>query len=84
VRDQVELERELTHLKEIVDRAGFLTPAPLLVQGTKVEVVSGPFRGAVGEVASLHERNRLILQVNALGQGASLELDGSLVRPLDR
>lgn len=81
VPNQAQFERELRQLKETLDRVGFLTPTPLLERGLDVEVMSGPFKGTTGKISSLEQRNRLVLQVSALGQGASLEIDGSLLRP---
>ena len=83
VTDQAKLERELAALRDILDRVGFLAPATLLRPGVRVEVTSGPFKGIIGHVQSLDDRNRLVLNVTALGQAAALELNGSLVRPLD-
>jgi transcription antitermination factor NusG len=83
VPDQGRFERELAELAQALDRVGFLVPAKLLQPGVAVEVISGPFKGTIGHVTSLDERNRLVLHVSALGQGAALELNGSQVRPLE-
>lgn len=83
VHDQAKLETELGQLRLTLEHVGYLAPTSLLKVGAAVEVVGGPFKGMVGRIETLDGRNRLVLHVTALGQGAALEIDGSLVRPLE-
>jgi len=83
VHDQAKLEAELGQLRTTLEHVGYLAPTSLLKVGASVEVVAGPFKGMVGRIDTVDGRNRLVLHVTALGQGAALEIDGSLVRPLE-
>ena len=56
-----------------------LDPFPYLRKGVRVEVTSGPLQGLQGVVEDRNKRDRLILQVNILGQANSLEIDSALL-----
>ena len=43
----------------------------------------GPLQGMTGKVESRTQLNRLILQVDVLGQACSLEVDGTILDVLD-
>jgi transcription antitermination factor NusG len=60
-----------------------LEPAPLLKEGMRVEVRTGPFKGMQGTITGRGKTGRLILSIAMLGQGAALEIDTSLLDPLD-
>lgn len=83
VADQQQVNWELTNLQLALSKAADFDPFPYLQKGVRVEVRSGPFRGLQGVVEDRLSGNRLILQVSALGQAISLELDGAIVDPLD-
>lgn len=82
VADQAKLAWELSQLREAVDRGLALEPHPHLEKGTRVEVRSGPLRGIQGVVDD-RRGCRLVLQVTALGQAVSLEIDGSQLDRVD-
>src|SRR5579862_8681518 len=83
VFDQTRLNWELHNLQIALRRRAYLDLYSHLSTGMKVEVRSGPFRGLQGVVENRSDkRNRLILQVGALGVGASLEIDGSILDPV--
>jgi transcription antitermination factor NusG len=46
-------------------------------------VKAGPFRDIEGLVEAWQNSNRLVLQVQALGRATSLEIDASLLEPVD-
>jgi transcription antitermination factor NusG len=60
-----------------------LDPHPYLQTGVRVRVRTGPLRGVEGVVEVKPRVDRLVLQVHALGQAASLEIDPAEVEPLD-
>lgn len=78
VPDQAKLSWEIENLRAAVGKGIDLQPHPLLQVGTKVEIRSGPLRGIQGVVDS-RRGNRLVLQISALGQALSLEIDGALL-----
>jgi len=84
VPDQGTLEQELRQIHRITAITDELDPCPLLTEGTCVEVISGPFKGLRGLVKERTRKNRLILQVSTVGLAVSLEIEGSLLEPLDR
>ena len=55
-------------------------PCPLITEGDAVVVVSGPLRGVRGILRSKNSKARLVLNVDLIGQGVSVELDAADVR----
>lgn len=82
VPDQRRLDWELFNLQLAVAGAAPLDPYPYLTRGRKVEIVSGPFRGVQGLIED-RAGDRLVLQVDVLGQAVSLRIDGAQVEPID-
>ena len=74
--DEIEAIRRLiaTHLP--YDRT------PLLREGMTVEVTRGPLRGLSGRLVRKGSQDRLILAVNLIGQGVSVDIDAADVRAL--
>lgn len=56
-------------------------PCPLIAEGDEVAVVSGPLRGVRGRLLRKGAHARLVLNVDLIGQGVSVELDAADVRP---
>jgi len=82
VNDQARLDWELRNLALALEHHAPLDPYPFLKQGTRVEVKSGPFRGLQGMIEG-RSGERLILEVEMLGQAVMLELHGALLDRLD-
>ena len=83
VSDQNQIEWEIANLRLALARLAPLEPYPYISEGMRVEVRSGPFRGLQGYVLQRRKLDRLILRVNSFGKCASLEIDGSLLEPID-
>ena len=83
VADQERLCRELAQIRRVLEGGGTLDPYPFLKKGARVEVKAGPWRGLQGVVEERARRNRLVLQVDVLGQAASMEIDASLLEPVE-
>jgi transcriptional antiterminator RfaH len=83
VRDQQRLDWELRNIHIALDSEASLDPFPFLRAGVRVEVREGPFRGLQGIIEDRGRRDRLILQVETLGQAVSIEIDGSLLDVID-
>jgi transcription antitermination factor NusG len=83
VKDQHRLDWELHNIHIALDSEASLDPFPYLRAGVRVEVRSGPFRGLQGIIEDRTRRDRLILQVETLGQAVSIEIDGSLLDVID-
>lgn len=79
VPDQQRMDRDLRNIRLALGVDAALDPFPFLRAGVRVEVRAGPFRGLQGVVQDRTRLDRLILQVETLGQAVSLEIDGSLL-----
>lgn len=83
VFDQGRLDRELSAIRRVLESGHELVSHPYLHEGMRVEVKSGPLKGVQGVIERRRGRRRLVLQIEVLGVGSSLEIDGSLLRPVD-
>lgn len=81
VQDQDRLHEQLTEIAKVLRVRDVLHPCPPLAKGMEVEVVAGPFQGVRGRVDSEVRDNRLVLNVDALGNAAVLEIDRDLLVP---
>lgn len=86
VFDQKALAEELRNVELAIRGVGETSrfdPFPYLKIGIRVEVISGPLRGVRGLIEDRRKRDRLILQVNVLGQATSVEVDSAVLAPLE-
>jgi transcription termination/antitermination protein NusG len=86
VFDQKALGAELRNVEMAIRGVGDKTPFdpfPYLKVGIRVEVIAGPLRGVRGLIEDRRKRDRLILQVNVLGQATSVEVDSAVLAPLE-
>jgi transcriptional antiterminator NusG len=83
VAQQDKLEKELTNIRLALEGKATLDPYPYLRAGSRAEVKFGPMRGLAGIVEQRLGMTRLVLQIDMLGQAVSLEIDASLLDPLD-
>ena len=73
-------EQELTSIRQLVESALQFDPCPLIHEGDKVEVTHGPLKGVVGRLVRKGTHARLILSVDLIGQGVSVQVDAADVR----
>lgn len=84
VADQGRINTELHSLAIATSLHLPLDPYPFLKNGVRVRVTAGPMAGMRGVVEGRAGNwRRLILQIDILGQAASLEIDGSLLELTD-
>jgi transcriptional antiterminator RfaH len=83
VVDQARLNWELRNIDLALAREATLDPFPFLVAGTRVEVRSGPLVGLQGVVEKRSKGDRLILQVDILGQATIVDIDGAELAVLE-
>jgi hypothetical protein len=83
VPQQEDLIDELRQIYAVLRSGQPLELYPAPVVGTRCRVTGGPFKGLVGVITDLNKRTRLVLKVNVLGQGASLDIDTELLEPED-
>ncbi len=83
VADQAQFVHELTQLRRALAAGAELGPYGFLSVGRRARVTAGPFKDIEGLVEAWHKSNRLVLQIQALGRAASLEIDAGLLEPVD-
>ena len=83
VPDQARLMEELEQIRSALSDGAGLELYPYAVVGRRCRVVKGPFIGIEGMVTDRLGPGRLVLQVNIIGRGASLEIDADILEPVD-
>lgn len=73
-------EAELSGIRQLVESDLQFDPCPLIHEGDKVEVTHGPLKGVVGRLIRKGSHARLVLAVDLIGQGVSVEVDAADVR----
>ena len=74
-------DTEIDGLRRLVETELRYDPCPLVKEGTMVEVTHGPLRGVVGRLVRKRPQARVVLSVDLIGQGVSVEVDASDIRP---
>jgi transcription antitermination factor NusG len=77
--DGERLRADLQRFYELISAGAPLLPEARLISGERVRVRSGPFRGQEGVVIRRNGKTRLLIAVDYLQQGASLEVDDCLL-----
>jgi transcriptional antiterminator RfaH len=70
----VPLTEELLQIDRLLRGGLPITPEARLEPGTTVVVKSGPFKGVMGTLIRREKENRLVVAVNFLQRGASIEI----------
>ncbi len=83
VTNQTLLHHELKQIQLALREQGTLDPYPFIIEGHRVRVKAGPFRGMEGIVDARKQQDRIILLVQTIGQATSLEIDASLLEPVE-
>ncbi|MHB8972304.1 MAG: transcription termination/antitermination protein NusG [Pirellulaceae bacterium] len=82
VDDQEQLRRDLANVHNLIERNAALSVEQRLSPGDKVCIKSGALRGLEGVVVKRHGRMRLLVAVNYLQQGVSVEIDDCALDPI--
>lgn len=83
VQDQRLLVRELVPIETLLRLGKPVTPHEYIKVGQKCRVTAGPLTGTEGIVVRTPKETRLVLQVDMLGQAASVEIDYDMVEKLE-
>lgn len=83
VKDQEKLLKELIQFEQALRAGAPLTPYKYIKAGQRCRVVAGPLLGLEGIVIQIKNVARLLLQIDMLGQAASVEIDIDLIEPID-
>ncbi len=81
VADQAQLHGELAAVYRLIASESPLMPEERLQPGTAIEVVAGPFQGLHGKFIRRGGENRLIVEVQMLKCGVSVEIESWMVSP---
>ncbi len=73
-------DHEVQGIQRLVSSDLKYDPSPLIREGTMVEVIHGALRGVIGRLVRKGSHARLVLSVDLIGQGVSVEVDASDVR----
>jgi transcriptional antiterminator RfaH len=83
VENPEQLVFDLRQLRQLITAGAPLTVESRLAPGRRVRVRHGAFAGLEGTVLKRRGETRLLVSVNFLQQGASVEIDDFLLEPLE-
>lgn len=83
VNNQQKLLDELVQVNQALQSGAPLTPHNYIKRGQKCRVIAGPLMGLEGIVVRSNNATRLVLQIDMLGQAASVEIDIDMIEVLD-
>jgi transcriptional antiterminator RfaH len=82
VPDQDQLRHDLANVHALIDRNAPLAVERRLTPGDDVRIKTGSLRGLEGVVVKRHGKTRLLVAVNYLQQGVSVEIDDCALEPI--
>jgi transcription antitermination factor NusG len=83
VSDSDELVRDLKQVRRLIEANVPLTPEARLEAGQRIRVCSGSLAGLEGTVIKRHGQQRLLVAVEFLQQGASVQIEDCGVERID-
>ena len=83
VTDQEKIVKELLQIEQAIRAGAPLMPHKYVKAGQKCRVTAGPLMGLEGVVTQTRGAMRLVLQVDMLGQAASVEIDLDMIETLE-
>lgn len=83
VADERRFLHELDQIREALAVDPTLVGCRALERGRQVRIMRGPFAGIEGVVAAVKSRTRVVLNVDLIGQGVAIEVDGDALEVLD-
>jgi transcriptional antiterminator RfaH len=82
VIDQDRLHSDLARVYELMARGLTMTPEEQLCPGTRVRITDGPMRGMEGKVLRQGKKLRLVIEVDFVRRGVSVEIENWMVAAL--
>src|SRR3989304_5351998 len=83
VKDQKKLLDELLQIEQALRAGAPFTPYKYIKAGQRCRVMAGPLAELYGVVVKSKNTTRLVLQIDMLGQAASVEIDIDMIEFLD-
>ena len=84
VGNQQKLIEELTQIEHAFRSGANLAPHRYIKTGQQCRVISGPLMGLQGTAIQVKGGVRLVLQIDMLGQAASVELDTDMIEIMEQ
>jgi len=84
VSDQSGLVGELLRFEQALRAGAPLIPHKYLEKGQWCRVIAGPLLGLEGIVVQTRSDTRLVLQIDMLGQAASVEINVDMIEPIEK
>ena len=82
VEDQATLVSDLRQINSLINAEAPLTIEQRIQPGRKVRVKDGVLAGLEGTIISRRANSRLLIAVNYLNQGVSIQIEDYMVEPL--
>ena len=83
VKDQERLVKELSQIEQALVAGANLLPHKYIKQGQRCRVIGGPLAELQGIVVKARNETRLVMQIDMLGQAASVEINMDMIEPID-
>jgi transcription antitermination factor NusG len=83
VKNQEVFLRELVRFEQALRAGAPLVPHKYIETGQWCRVIAGPLLGLEGIVVQTRGDTRLVLQIDMLGQAASVEIDMDMIEPVE-
>jgi len=83
VAGQQQLCEELSQIEYALAAGAPLAPHKYIQAGQRCRVIAGPFAELQGIVVTTKNSTRLVLQIDMLGQAASVEIDTDMIEVID-
>ncbi|MFH1370060.1 MAG: transcription termination/antitermination NusG family protein [Planctomycetota bacterium] len=83
VSDQHRLVEELSQIEQAITAGADLSPHDYIKVGQRVRVIGGALAGLMGIVAKTKNAMRLVLQIDMLGQAASVEINTDMIEAVE-
>jgi len=83
VNDQQKLLKELSRIEQALQAGAPLSPHKYLKKGQLCRITAGPLTNMEGIVVKTRIATRLVLQIDMLGQAASVEVDTDLIEKVE-
>lgn len=83
VPDQNSFLAELSRIERAISAGAPLIPHKYIEKGQWCRVIAGPLLGLEGIVVQNRGNTRLVLQIDLLGQAASVEIDIDMIEPVE-
>ena len=83
VKDQQKLLEELEQIEQALQAGAPLIPHKYIRAGQVCRVTAGPLADLLGIIVKAKNATRLVLQIDMLGQAASVEIDADMIEPVE-